>query len=113
MSFYTEEKIKRLHDIESILQKNGASKINIYGYKYLFNVRNMLIHFEFDTREFAIYLGNVNKKWTQVGGIEVICFIGIPILYAFLNGINPNSYVKEKDNKEIFFIRKSNRIYFR
>ena len=48
MSFYTEEKIKRLHDIESILQKNGASKINIYGYNYLCNVSNMLIDFEFD-----------------------------------------------------------------
>lgn len=84
--------------MELVLRRKGASKMNIYGYKYLFNIRNMLINFEFDISEFAIYLGNINKKWTQIGGTDVICFIGIPVVYAFLNRIKPECYVKEKSH---------------
>ena len=58
----------------------------------------MLIHLEFDMSEFAIYLGNINKKWIQIDGMEVICFVGIPIVYAFLNRIKPECYVKEKSH---------------
>jgi hypothetical protein len=98
IDFNTEESANRLHNMELVLRRKGASKMNINGYKYLFNIRNLLIHFEFDMSEFAIYLGNINKKWTQIGGTEAICFIGIPVVYAFLNRIKPECYVKEKSH---------------
>lgn len=98
INFNTEENANRLHNIELVLRRKGASNMNIYGYKYLFNIRNMLIHFEFDISGFAIYLGNINKKWTQIGRTEVICFVGVPIVYAFLNRIKPECYVKERSH---------------